>query len=46
MMHDSGSWSMGMEMGAGHWGFGILFWLIVLLVVAGLVKYLFVNKSR
>lgn len=44
MMHGDGGWHEGF--GMGHWGFGTLFWLLVLLVVAALVKYLFFNKNR
>ena len=30
-------------MGAWHWGFGILFWTLVILAIAALIKYL--NKK-
>lgn len=38
-MHENmGDWHWGF--GAGHSVFGILFWLVVILVVAALIKYL------
>lgn len=43
MMHDSVDWHWGF--GFGHWGLGVLFWLIVLLAVMALVKYLFGSKK-
>lgn len=30
-----------MGMGFGHWALGLLFWVVVILVIAALVKYLF-----
>jgi hypothetical protein len=38
MMHDSNGWHWLLF---GHWAFGILFWLIVILLIAALVKYLY-----
>ena len=39
MMHDGGGWHWGF--GFGHWSLGILFWILIILAVAGLLKYLF-----
>lgn len=44
MMHGDGGWHG--SFGMGHWGFGILFWLLVLLVVVALVKYLIDNGGK
>ncbi|MCA1806075.1 MAG: hypothetical protein LC646_12275 [Xanthomonadaceae bacterium] len=33
-----GDWHWGF--GFGHWGLGILFWVVVILLLAGLIKYL------
>jgi len=42
MMHDMEGWHWGF--GFGHWIVGVLFWLIILLAIAGLIKYLTSNK--
>lgn len=39
MMHDGGGWHWGF--GFSHWSLGILFWILIILAVAGLLKYLF-----
>lgn len=41
MMHDGNGW---MGFGFGHGLFGILFWIIIVLVIAALIKYLFAQK--
>lgn len=44
MMHDTGDgWHWGF--GFGHWFFGLVFWLLVILMIAGLLKYLFTRKG-
>lgn len=43
MMHDDGGWNWGF--GFGHWALGILFWLIVILLLAALVKYVFGGRN-
>jgi hypothetical protein len=42
MSGEMGSWNWGF--GFGHWIFGILFWLALILVVAATVKYLIKNN--
>ena len=37
-MHDGGMWGMGLGM--------VLFWLVIILAVAALIKYLIGNRSR
>lgn len=43
MMHDGSDWNMGF--GFGHWGFGILFWAIIILAIVALVKYVFTSNK-
>lgn len=43
MMHDGGGWHWGF--GFGHWALGILFWVVIILAVAGLLKYLFGGRT-
>jgi len=44
MMHDSGDWHWGFDF--GHWTLGMLFWLLVVLALVALVKYLFTGKNK
>lgn len=39
MMHDMGDWHWGL----GHWGLMSLFWFVVILGIAALVKYIVSN---
>lgn len=39
MMHDSGD--MGWGFGMGHGVFGLLAWIVLILAIAALIKYLF-----
>lgn len=41
MMHDGGGW----QWGFGHWALGILFWLVVVLLIVALAKYVFVGRK-
>jgi hypothetical protein len=44
MMHDKmGNWHWGF--GFGHGVFGLLFWLVAILIVAALIKYLLSSKK-
>ncbi len=43
MMHDMGEWHWGF--GFGHWALSLLFWGVILLALAALVKYLFGGKK-
>lgn len=43
MMHTDGSnWHWGF--GFGHWGLGILFWLVIIGMVAAIAKYFIAKK--
>ena len=43
MMHDMGDvWGFGY----GHWFFGALFWVVVMLVIVALMKYIFSSNKR
>lgn len=37
---------MGWGWGGGMFGMGILFWIVLILVIAALVKYLFFGNTR
>lgn len=41
MMHETG----GMLWGFGHWSFGLLIWLVVILAIVALIKYLIRVRS-
>lgn len=43
MMHDGGGWQWGF--GFGHWTLGILFWLVIILLIAALIKYVFGSRK-
>jgi hypothetical protein len=46
MMHGDSEWHLGIgHWGAGHWFFSALTLLLVILLVAALVKYLFRNDK-
>jgi len=38
MMHESGE--MAWNFGAGHWSFGLIIWLVVILATIAFIKYL------
>ena len=46
-MHDGGFFShWGFGFGFGHWTLGILFWIVIIVLVAMLIKTIFMtNKS-
>ena len=43
--HD-GTMGWGWGWGGGMFGMGILFWVVLILVIAALVKYLFFSNTR
>lgn len=43
MMHDGSQWHGGF--GFGHWAVGLLFWLVVILLIAALLKYIFTRRK-
>jgi len=43
MMHDSGGWHWGF--GVGHWSLSTLIWVLTVLAVVALVKYMSGGKK-